>query len=96
MDVNGYMKEANIAEIGKRRILADAKHRCESCRLPLGHGKNENQPVFFYIIPPLQGGENSVFNITVLCSKDCPQVQGLSDEELLQIVRNRENYFDLS
>ncbi|MFQ5800325.1 MAG: hypothetical protein ACE5HH_01225 [Candidatus Hydrothermarchaeales archaeon] len=85
------MNEAKIAEITKRSILSNANNRCEVCSIPLGYGKDEEKPHFYYIIPLFQGGEDIETNITVLCEKDGERFHELDKETLKERAMYREN-----
>ncbi len=84
------MEEANIAEITKRNILANASYRCEVCGVPLGYGKDEERPRVYFIIPLLQGGLRKDTNIAVLCSKDGDRFNELDKDYLLDKAMYRE------
>jgi hypothetical protein len=84
------MAEANIAEMTKRNILANASYRCEVCGVPLGYGKDEEKPKFHFIIPPLQGGEKKETNVSVLCPNDGDRFNELDKDYLLDKAMYRE------
>ncbi len=84
------MIEANIAEMTKRNILANASYRCEVCGAALGYGKEEENPKFYFIIPPLQGGEKKETNVSVLCPKDSERLTELDKDYLLDKAMYRE------
>lgn len=84
------MKEANIAEMTKRNILANAFFKCEVCSKTLGYGKEEETPHFYYIIPLLNGGTTKETNIAVLCAEDGARLHKLDKEDLLRVAMYRE------
>jgi hypothetical protein len=84
------MNEANIAEMTKRNILANANYRCEVCGVGLGYGQDEETPHYYFIVPPLQGGKRIETNVAVLCSKDGESFHKLDREYLLNTAMYRE------
>ncbi|RMF91822.1 MAG: hypothetical protein D6733_00065 [Methanobacteriota archaeon] len=90
------MNEANIGEVPKRNILSSACYKCEACGAVLGFGKEDKKPHFHYLVHPMQGGDQSHSNITVLCPEDSARFHELDRDELKRKVENRENEYDLS
>jgi hypothetical protein len=84
------MVEANIAEMTKRNILANANYHCEVCGIALGYGKEEESPHYYFIVPPLQGGERTETNVAVLCSNDGQRFRELDRDYLLDKAMYRE------
>jgi hypothetical protein len=84
------MNEANIAEITKRNILSNAGFRCEVCGITLGYEKDIETPHFYFLLPPLQGGNRKETNVTVLCLKDGERLNELDKEYLQEKVLYRE------
>ncbi|MFV2040857.1 MAG: HNH endonuclease [Candidatus Hydrothermarchaeales archaeon] len=84
------MKEANIAEMTKRNILANAGYRCEVCGVALGYGKEEQHPQFYFIIPIVQGGEKKETNVAVLCPSDGEGFKEIERDLLLRKAMYRE------
>jgi hypothetical protein len=84
------MTVANIAEMTKRNILANANYRCEVCGVALGYGKDEETPHFYFIVPPLQGGKRIETNVALLCSIDGQRFHELDRGYLLDTAMYRE------
>ncbi len=85
-----HMKEANIAEMTKRNILANTGFRCQVCGIALGYGKDEERPKFYFIKPILHGGEKKETNVAVLCSNDGERFNELDKTHLLDTAMYRE------
>lgn len=84
------VKEAILGELTKRQLLINCRYRCEACEVKLDYGENEKRPHFYYIIQPFQGGNDTLFNITILCEEDGNRLHELPRDELLEIANQRE------